>query len=134
MRCVFWQTGSVEPTHEPEDIRRQGRQEMLEMRLALPDVACSAHAGVACGLGEGAFNPASRLVYVQGCGLSRTYGDECLARWQNSSRLVPKASAIAELCHPDLMRLNVQQTGFTKSAEEPRDVWDLLIPIAILCG
>lgn len=61
-RCGEWDP--LKPAHESQDSGRQGREERLEMRLALPDVPCAAQAGVAGGVREGPFNPTSRLLQV----------------------------------------------------------------------
>lgn len=58
----------LQPAHEPEDSGRQGREQVLQMRLALADGACSAHASGAGGLGEGAFHAAARLIHLAECG------------------------------------------------------------------
>src|SRR5262249_435260 len=52
----------VEPADEAEDSGRQGREEVLEVRLALRNIACAAHPRVARGWCEGPFNPTARRV------------------------------------------------------------------------
>ncbi len=74
------------------------------MRLALPDVARSPHASVPCGLGEGAFNAATRLIHVVefGCLLTGSSGQEQLvALGRKADRHAP----------PGRLRLGVLRLG-----------------------
>jgi hypothetical protein len=83
---------AFEPAYEPEDIGRQSREEMLEMGLALPDGAGAAQARGARGLGQGAFNPAARLIHCMELWglLPRPSGQEQLmACWRKAQRHAP---------------------------------------------
>ena len=54
-----------QPCGHPGKIDRRGREDMLEVRLRHPDVACMAYPIAADSVGDGALNPSSlRILYL----------------------------------------------------------------------
>src|SRR5262249_21307220 len=111
----FGKRGPFEPADEAEDIGRHGREELLQMRLAVPDVARSPHAGVARRLGKRAFHSAAGAIDVMelGCLLARPRRLEHLvALWREADRhAAPR--------HLGMRALPAERTGLTGRLGEP---------------